>query len=300
MTTEQTPILEGYYKLAYEGYRNTSFSPERRARDIVDSYSKDLSEKIQIIKEKEGDTERYKDGYIRKFTAWLGAKSRCFSTMITGGSGINVRQHTKANEAEHKRSAEFHEWKEKIFDKITRPESTGIVKGSDGAIEKMEVKLRKLERKQEFMKACNKIARDKQGNKELRLMELGITEESAITILTPQDRGRIIGFQGFSLTINGAKIRNLKKDIESEKNRLMKYANGNKEYQIGVAKVIENVEENRLQLEFDGKPSDEIRGVLKKNGYRWSPKNGVWQRQLTNNALYCLRYIKPGLEAELV
>ena len=53
--------------------------------------------------------------------------------------------------------------------------------------------------------------------------------------------------------------------------------------------VIENVELMRLQLVFDGKPSDEIRGTLKKNGFRWSPKQGAWQRQLTANARFALR-----------
>ena len=37
------------------------------------------------------------------------------------------------------------------------------------------------------------------------------------------------------------------------------------------------------------KPSDEIRGTLKKNGFRWSPKQGAWQRQLTANARFALR-----------
>lgn len=28
------------------------------------------------------------------------------------------------------------------------------------------------------------------------------------------------------------------------------------------------------------------RDLLKHNGFKWSPKNGVWQRQLTPNARY--------------
>lgn len=49
-------------------------------------------------------------------------------------------------------------------------------------------------------------------------------------------------------------------------------------------KVEQNVELNRLQLKFDGKPTQEIRDVLKQNGFKWSPKNEAWQRQLTPNA----------------
>ena len=53
-------------------------------------------------------------------------------------------------------------------------------------------------------------------------------------------------------------------------------------------RVVENSELMRLQLVFDGKPSDEVRAALKKHGFRWSPKNGAWQRQLTGNARFAL------------
>ena len=55
--------------------------------------------------------------------------------------------------------------------------------------------------------------------------------------------------------------------------------------------VVQNEEMNRLQLLFDEKPSDEKRAILKSRGFRWSPKNQVWQRQLTKNALYSTKLI---------
>lgn len=50
--------------------------------------------------------------------------------------------------------------------------------------------------------------------------------------------------------------------------------------------VIQNEEANRLQLKFNGKPDSETRNLLKHNGFKWSPKNESWQRQLTPNARY--------------
>ena len=85
--------------------------------------------------------------------------------------------------------------------------------------------------------------------------------------------------------------------IENYLNKIkdLQYAKVKKEKQ-GVAKdvdlsnnyfdVVQNEELNRLQLVFDEKPSEEQRALLKKNGFRWSPKNKTWQRQLTDNALY--------------
>lgn len=48
--------------------------------------------------------------------------------------------------------------------------------------------------------------------------------------------------------------------------------------------VIQNEELNRLQLKFNGKPNDKTREILKQHAFKWSPTNGVWQRQLTPNA----------------
>ena len=38
------------------------------------------------------------------------------------------------------------------------------------------------------------------------------------------------------------------------------------------------------EILFDGKPDEATRSALKQNGFRWSPRNSAWQRQLTDNA----------------
>lgn len=55
--------------------------------------------------------------------------------------------------------------------------------------------------------------------------------------------------------------------------------------------VRENASLNRLQIIFDEKPGEEARNVLKANGFRWSPREGAWQRQLNENARAALRRI---------
>lgn len=54
----------------------------------------------------------------------------------------------------------------------------------------------------------------------------------------------------------------------------------------------------RINISFDGKPGEDAREILKRNGFHWSPKAKIWTRQLTGNAERALRlYIIPGLQA---
>ena len=54
--------------------------------------------------------------------------------------------------------------------------------------------------------------------------------------------------------------------------------------------------DGRLYILFDDKPEADARDILKRNGFRWSPRNKVWQRQLTDNAKYTLKqYVIPEL-----
>jgi hypothetical protein len=47
--------------------------------------------------------------------------------------------------------------------------------------------------------------------------------------------------------------------------------------------VYENPELDRIQIIYDGKPGRDVIDKLKHNGFRWSPSQGAWQRQLNRN-----------------
>ena len=55
--------------------------------------------------------------------------------------------------------------------------------------------------------------------------------------------------------------------------------------------IVDNVEENRLQILFDDKPDADTRTKLKSHGFRWSPRNGAWQRMRSNAATYYAKQI---------
>lgn len=48
--------------------------------------------------------------------------------------------------------------------------------------------------------------------------------------------------------------------------------------------VVQNTGINRLQIKFDSIPDANTRAKLKSEGWRWSPREQAWQRQLTDNA----------------
>lgn len=61
-------------------------------------------------------------------------------------------------------------------------------------------------------------------------------------------------------------------------------------------KIERNNDINRLQLKFDGKPDANTRRILKSNGFRWSPREGAWQRQLNANSERSLKKVNEELK----
>jgi hypothetical protein len=121
---------------------------------------------------------------------------------------------------------------------------------------------------------------------------MGYSEEQVKKLREPDFCGRI-GFPSYELQNNNANI----KRVESRIKRLKATKEaGTKETENRFFRVVENTEIMRLQLFFDGKPEAEVRDILKSNGFKWSPKNECWQRQLTDNAKYALQRITKRLE----
>ena len=223
------------------------------------------------IKNNQESTNRYK-----------AAKS--IGDMIPMGQPILVGHHS---EGRHRRdlnridnnmrkSVEADRKSDYYADKAKHIENdTTIYSDDPEAIVKLKEKIASLEKSQKIMKDANKIIKSKkpEAQKVDELVELGLTEKAAIERMTPDYCGRI-GFASYSLTNNNANINRNKKRLA----KLVKQeSQETKEYEVNGVKVVDNVEDNRLQLFFDGKPSDEIRADLKSKGFRWSRYNGCWQ-----------------------
>ena len=255
----------------------------------IEEKKPNLAEKAQRM------AERYSRKLAEYFNAYYRNEASCPSILISGGGNFPVRKKEKQNS---RRETLMNEWNylesyaRKIEHLLTMEQP--ILSGDAQAIELLEEKLESLKESQERMKAINKAVKMKDTAKGDELLkDMGYSDKQIKEFREPDFCGRI-GFPSYALQNNNANI----KRVESRLNRLKAAKEkGNQEAENKFFKTVENADIMRLQLFFDGKPEDKVRDILKSNGFKWSPKNGCWQRQLTENAKYALKRVVKELEA---
>ena len=177
----------------------------------------------------------------------------------------------------------------------------GISSDDPEAVVKLREKLAKLEARQERMKAMNKAWRAlaKKPDAAATSKLLDALDDSARMIVErfkPEYSWQKGPAEGYELSNNNANMTRVKEriaDLERAADREPAADIEGNGY-----RLIENVEENRIQLFFPGKPSADIRSNLKSNGFRWSRYNGCWQRHLNNAGRYAATHVVETLIKE--
>ncbi|WP_108816552.1 DUF3560 domain-containing protein [Loktanella sp. Alg231-35] len=230
------------------------------------------------------------------------------SDMSEGATGIpfgqpilvghhSERRHRGAIEHAHRameRCVSHSKRAEDLRTKAAGVGQAGISSDDPDAIKKLQARVADLETSQKNMKAANKLIRKHRRfgvdqsssgpDTEAYLNAMAeiadhFDETVARRLIDPGNRLEP-GFPSYSLQNNNAKIKRLKDRIK----QLEKAAEQETKTHVfaGLCEVIENVEANRLQFIFVGKPDAATRQVLKDHAFRWAPSQGAWQRQLTN------------------
>ena len=205
--------------------------------------------------------------------------ARVPSILIAGGGNFPVQKKHKQNAARDRNMGEYQHIRG-LLDKIRSTGTAGISADDKLAVEKLEAKLEGLKADQEHMKAVNAYYR-----KHKRLEGCpGLTDEGIAKLRASMERDwrkDPVPYPSFHLSNNNANIRRVQQRIDDLKNRGdfvgWEFPNGTAEFNDG---------ENRLQLFFDEKPTEEQRQELKHNGFKWAPSQGAWQRQLNRNAIF--------------
>lgn len=280
---------------------------------MVAEFNKEVDELIEKHKsnyEQNADKiDYYRERYETKLANAINEQNRinamCPSIMVCGAGNFPVRRKQKqinAMDNFYKNSGWIFEEDNYYLKKIRTILTNSVIYSNDEfAIEKLENKIADAEAWQQTMKDVNAFYKK---NKNLDECDLLNDEQKS-----KAKRNLEISWWGdvpypsYELTNNNANIRRLKQRLENMK-KLKENANQDndeKYSKVDGLKVVEDADEMRIKLLFDGVPSVKIRELLKSNGYRWSPKNKAWQRQLTSNGIYATKQVLKKLkEMEVV
>lgn len=238
------------------------------------------------------------DYYCRKLAEYYNDYYRneasCPSVLICGPANFPVKKKERQNE--HRASLNerwnyLENYLSKIqnFFNVSRP----IKSGDPDAIEQLEKKITELESEHKLHLSANKYYKK---HKTLQGFE-GLTSAEISQIESfIRDPSRFVPFYVSNETANLRRYKSRLERLKKEKNLVGTCESVTIPYQGVVFKMVENTENMRLQLFFEGKPSEEIRALLKSHSFRWSGKNKCWQRQLTNNARFSYKHLKEELK----
>ncbi len=160
------------------------------------------------------------------------------------------------------------------------------------AVDKLLAKLAELNTKRARWKLVNEAVRAAKNEGDLRasLARLGVNENLACDLLTPDFAGRM-GIADYQFKNAGSEARRLEqriKQLETAAKAPEKPAET-----IGHARIYEA--DSRVRVEFPTIPPEGVRKKLKGAGFHWSPTVGAWQRHASSGAWYHAREIAAAM-----
>lgn len=229
--------------------------------------------------------------------------TRCPSVLICGAGNFPTRKKEKQIAAWDKN---MENWRkaDHYLDMLKRAHTLAVKSDDPEVLDFLRAKLAGLEEAHALMVSANAYYRK---NKTLKGFE-GIPADTMAWITRPgvylpggrNGDGSPLAFYGkpfptYELTNSNANIKRVKQRIETLE--AVKASKSIEEEHDGYT-YRENAEAMRVQLQFDGKPDDETRALLKRNGFRWAPSLGVWQRQLNDNGKYAAHRVMEVLDGQ--
>ena len=229
--------------------------------------------------------------------------TRCPSVLVCGAGNFPTRKKEKQIAAWDKNMENFRK-ADHYLDMLKRAHTLAVKSDDPEVLDFLRAKLAGLEEAHALMVSANAYYRK---NKTLEGFE-GIPADTMAWITRPgvylpggrNGDGSPLAFYGkpfptYELTNSNANIKRVKQRIETLE--AVKASKSIEEEHDGYT-YRENAEAMRVQLRFDGKPDDETRALLKRNGFRWAPSQGVWQRQLNDNGKYAAHRVMEVLDGQ--
>lgn len=297
-----------YYPISEETARTANMVNsfrEYRPNSATEEYRAHVDEAAALVAERKEKLSPFYhakldgllESYSKRLAAWYNDYYRneasCPSVMISGGSNFPVRKKEKQNSRRDTLMKEREEI-DNILHRIKAVGTGGVDLADPDARQELNEQLARHKELLETAKAANAYYRKHK------------TLDGCPGI--PADYGHSVGF---GITYHGSpfpayelqSIRGKIKRIESRLADLDKLEAAKAcpaaDMEFDGGRLVKNAEENRLQIIFDNVPDAATRKELKDYGFRWSPRNQAWQRQLTRNAEYDAKKLMERLGLEV-
>lgn len=245
-----------------ENYSFYDYVPGSATSDYnkqVEEATKKIEEaKKEVSEEGRERLEKLLNSYKVNLENWINKSNangaNHVSSMICGPANYNMNKHNKFIAKEEKLMSEYNDIiniEDKIWSIVNGDK---IIKSSDPeALNKLKEKLRLAEEEHQGYKDYNINARKEK-------------KETLSSYVLQNSNGRIKAIKDRIAHLERLAAKAEAIPVEERTTE----TNG--------IKVIDNIEANRLQIIFPGKPDANTRTELKKHGFRWCPTNSAWQR----------------------
>ncbi|EEO26974.2 LPD38 domain-containing protein [Oxalobacter paraformigenes] len=255
---------------AYQAYYWSSMSPEKRGEafrtdyaDTVNNIYDELKKQVQSPEQEailNDEMNRFKKGYLQRSLKLLNATSNTASPMVTGPAKFNVRRNNKMLDRKYSALEELTAFSDKAKAAILKKIRTGTPQEITSENEWRDLKreLDATHMKENLFGRIETLAR----NGKVELLGKALEHIKNKNVFT--DRHRIW------------KLPELAKKTADALATKSAYQG---------AEIVSVPADNRLRILFDARPDQDVITDLKKSGWKWSPANNAWQRQLTPTAM---------------
>ena len=284
---------------SFDDYKEGSATASYKA--AVDKMAEIIEEKKKQFPDKSDKLDQLLDRYAKNLAQFINRDNQIGaqypSVMISGAGNYNIKKHDKQM-ASWGKNFQFYEDKVAALENQIRnlgSAGTDVIRGDESdSLEKLEAKVEYLKYWHEVMVEANKYYRK---HKTLDGFEGADPDELERIKKDLADIQRVgmydIPYPSYRLTNDNQNIKRLEGRI-AELKRLKD--NDGLQEENDIYKLWTDKQDMRIRISFEiGKPDREIIDMLKGKGFKWARSQGVWQRQLTDNAVYSTKQLQKSL-----
>lgn len=289
------------YDIAYRSSQNTSFVPEKRAKQrqleyltYMENFSSHLDKYAENEDQKKLANElmaEYKELFIKYYQDYLISRSRVASTMITGPANFPTARNEKANRAAENKYNKLSEWSDRFY---TRSKKRLLNKRSDEDVLNQEVSQIKKDITESLATIIGINSGEIKGfDKRLfsasvsgkieRLVNNGRVDVLEVII---QHIKKISDSQPKPLFRDNSKIwRAIEHAINVRRNKGLDEKEKIEKTALQNVEIKRNQQRRGIEISFPGRPSKQVLDWLKENKYRWGRVAKVWYTNYTEEKL---------------